>query len=581
MRSAANSTNGRDAMKPRKNVDVVKRSSQQELTATIPVSDSWEGKIDITGVTGIGNDVHTIGSLGLLSKSLVFRELCDCFDQFKIMDVHICGDVTKGVSANVSFNTVWNTNYAYRVSTDNGVNYTSYTYNDFIKLITTGDLTEAEQSNNLLTYLNTNYSYGKAINKPSNEQGSIVTQEITFPCIYGMAARRTIPNGFYQNVIGSNTYYSEPSYDEFSSYSSYIYQSKMPGAPMHLSLDIQGVSSSEKMMTIPTIMSGKLYEFKPELQNGRFIPCVLYGAKAQLPGMTGDENNRMLSVVQYFDENQSEWNTASSVKQTNTVVLEKGAEPTEQAPNDLYAILKEGVKIEITEIRGTRLDFIDNNQWTAYLNQVSTNASLTINDSYILKVMGYITVRFKQLRTTKNEIVESFSFLHWYISDGSSVLNEMIPLTGKGHYENDYMYFDIYIRKPNENWNNAITNASYSNNDYVYAILMGSVSNALRIYSYGVASDSSDFDMNNFFDDVIGTTYENNYSIAVGVKYKNSVISNSGKFTMNGGGLNIGRSTSDDYIAAVFTNNNTSISSTYVSKVDSLSGKTVPLLYVN
>ena len=580
MRSAANSTNGRDAMKPRKNVDVVKRSTQQELTATIPVSDSWEGKIDITGVTGMGNDVHTIGSLGLLSKSLVFRELCDCFDQFKIMDVHICGDVTKGVSANVSFNTVWNTNYAYRVSTDNGTNYTSYNYNDFIKLITTGDLTEADQSNNLLTYLNTNYSYGKVINKPSDEQGSILTQEITFPCIYGMAARRTIPNGFYQNVIGSNTYYSEPSYDEFASYSSYIYQSKMPGAPMHLSLDIQGVSSSEKMMTIPTIMSGKLYEFKPELQNGRFIPCVLYGAKAQLPGMTGDENNRILSVVQYFDESQSEWNTASSVKQTNTVVIEKGAEPTEQVPNELYAILKAGVKIEITEIRGTRVDFINNDQWTTYLNQVSTNASLTINDSYILKVMGYITVRFKQLRTTKNEIVESFSFLHWYISDGSSVLNEMIPLTGEGHYENDYMYFDIYIRGPKSTWTAEIGTAEYSNNKYVYAVAMGSVSNALRVYSYAAGSDSDKFDANYFVNKIIGSSNANNYSIVVGVKYKTDVISSSGNFLFNTGGLNIGRSTSDDYSGAAFINTGSTLVG-YSSKVDSLSGKTVPLLYVN
>ncbi len=580
MRSAANSTSGRDAMKPRKNVDVVKRSTQQELTATIPVSDSWEGRIDITGVTGMGNDVHTIGSLGLLSKSLVFRELCDCFDQFKIMDVHICGDVTKGVSANVTFNTVWNTDYAYRVSTDNGTNYTSYNYNDFIKLITTGELTEAEQSNNLLTYLNTNYSYGKVINKPSDEQGSIVTQEITFPCIYGMAARRTIPNGFYQNVIGSNNYYSEPSYDEFASYSSYIYQSKMPGAPMHLSLDIQGVSSSEKMMTIPTIMSGKLYEFKPELQNGRFIPCVLYGAKAQLPGMTGDENNRILSVVQYFDESQSEWNTASSVKQTNTVVIEKGEAPTEQVPNELYAILKAGVKIEITEIRGTRVNFINNEQWTAYLNQVSTNASLTINDSYILKVMGYITVRFKQLRTTKNEIVESFSFLHWYISDASSILNEMIPLTGKGHYENDYMYFDIYIRGPKSTWTFEIGTAEYSTNKYVYAVAMGSVSNALRVYSYAAGSDSDKFTANSFVNTTIGENNANNYSIVVGVNYKKGVISSSGKFLFNTGGLNVGRSTSDDYSGAMFINTGSSLAS-YSSKVDSLSGKTVPLLYVN
>ena len=81
MRSAANSTSGRDALKPRKNIDIVKRSTQQELTATIPISDSWTGRVVMNAQTGLGVDVHTIGSLGLLNKSIIFRELCDCFDQ--------------------------------------------------------------------------------------------------------------------------------------------------------------------------------------------------------------------------------------------------------------------------------------------------------------------------------------------------------------------------------------------------------------------------------------------------------------------------------------------------------------------
>ncbi|EDR24188.1 hypothetical protein EDI_017390 [Entamoeba dispar SAW760] len=523
----------------------------------------------MNNANGLGVDVHTIGSLGLLNKSIIFRELCDCFDQFKIMDVHICGDVAKGVSTKIDFNVVFNKEYAYRVSTDSGTSFTNVSYDQLITMITSGDLTEADKANDLLNYLNTNYAIGKKIVKPSGENGHIATQEVTFPCIYGMAAKRTIPSGFYQNNIDNNAVYSEPSYEEFASYSSYIYQSKMPGAPMHLSLDIQGVSSSEKMMTIPTIMSGKLYEFKPEIQNGRFIPTILYGARASIPGVKNNTESdktdtRLLSVIQYFDDSQLEWNSSSSVKYTDVSTLQKGAAPTEQAPNELYAILKATTRIEITSYRGTVLPFIDNAKWTTYLNDIVSGATLNIDDSYLLKVMGYITVRFKQLRTTRNEIVETYSFLRWSISDGTTNYSEQIPLTGKGHYTTQNGSFDIY---------------TISSNKYLYAIAFGNVNNAIRVYSMAAVDKNHAFDANSFINEV-GSNNVNNYSVIVGVNLNSDKLTGTAKFAYNVGALNIGRTNSDEYYAASYVSAN-SASTTYITKIDSVSGKTIPLLTGN
>lgn len=590
MRSAANSTSGRDALKPKKNIDVVKRSTQQELTATIPISDSWTGRVVMNAQSGLGVDVHTIGSLGLLNKSIIFRELCDCFDQFKIMDVHICGDVAKGVSTKIDFNVVFNKEYAYRVSTDSGTSFTNVSYDQLITMITSGDLTETDKVNDLLNYLNTNYAIGKKITKPSSENGSIATQEVTFPCIYGMAAKRTIPSGFYQNNVDNNAVYSEPSYEEFASYSSYIYQSKMPGAPMHLSLDIQGVSSSEKMMTIPTILSGRLYEFKPEIQNGRFIPTILYGARASIPGTkknteSDKSDTRLLGVLQYFDDSQLEWNSSSSVKYTDVSTLQKGDAPTEQAPNVLYAILKATTRIEITAYRGTVLPFIDNNKWTAYLNDIVNGATLNIDDSYLLKVMGYITVRFKQLRTTRNEVIETYSFLRWSIgmtdknTKETISYNEQIPLTGNGHYTTQNGSFDIFIRPKDNTWTALLGTSSLSSNKYLYAIAFGNVNNAIRVYSAAAVDKNHSFDAISFINDV-GSSNVNNYSVIVGVNLNSDKIIGTDKFDFNAGALNIGRTNSDEYYAASYVSAN-SASTTYVTKIDSISGKTIPLLTGN
>ncbi|EDR27723.1 hypothetical protein EDI_113620 [Entamoeba dispar SAW760] len=586
MRSFANSTNGRNAVKPKKNIDVVKRSTQQELTATIPVSDSWIGKVVLDNATGLGVDVHTIGSLGLLNKSIIFRELCDCFDQFKIMDVHICGDVAKGVSTKIEFNVVFNKEYAYRVSTDSGTSFTNVSYDQLIAMITSGDLTKADKANDLLTYLNTNYAIGKKIEKPSNDKGPIGTQEVTFPCIYGMAAKRTIPSGFYQNNTDGNVVYAEPSYEEFASYSSYIYQSKMPGAPMHLSLDIQGVSSSEKMMTIPTILSGRLYEFKPEIQNGRFIPTILYGARASIPGVKNNSDNdksdtRLLSVIQYFDDSQFEWNSDSSIKYTDVSTLQKGTAPTEQTPNALYPILKATTRIEITAYRGTVLPFIDNTKWTAYLNDIVTGATLNIDDNYLLKVMGYITVRFKQLRTTRNEVVETYSFMRWSISDGTHNYSEQIPLTGNGHYTTQNGSFDIFIRSKDSTWTALLGTSALSSNKYLYAIAFGSVNNSMRIFSSAAVDKNHAFDANSFINEV-GSANVNNYSVIVGVNLNSDKLTgaNTDKFAYNAGALNIGRTNSDEYYAASYASANSS-STTYVTKIDSISGKMIPLLTGN
>ncbi|EMS15841.1 hypothetical protein KM1_297190, partial [Entamoeba histolytica HM-3:IMSS] len=264
--------------------------------------------------------------------------MCDCFDQFKIMDVHICGDVSKGVSTLMNFKVCFIKSLSLQVSTDNGTNWRDITAAELLADINKEFFSE-RGAGEFIIYYNTNFYIGKP--ETSANGAVIATQVLSFPTVYGLASRRTVPPGFF-TPSPTGVSYVEPSFDVLSSYSSFIYQSKLPGASLHLSLDVAGVSSSEKMMTTPTMMAGKLYKFIPENQNGRFFPFIMYGAKATLPTGAGD----ITDALSFIDDGGISWTSNQGIPQEEEEIILSNANV------DLQDVILDNVKIKVHVRRG-------------------------------------------------------------------------------------------------------------------------------------------------------------------------------------------------------------------------------------
>ena len=91
-------------------VDLQKRNLNSELTVTIPTTDDWtparaEGFQDVDG-EGYSYSIINRSVIGMLAESELFLHFAQCFDQFKIMDHHLCIDVTKAPLLNVTIRNI-------------------------------------------------------------------------------------------------------------------------------------------------------------------------------------------------------------------------------------------------------------------------------------------------------------------------------------------------------------------------------------------------------------------------------------------------------------------------------------------
>ncbi|BFU26683.1 hypothetical protein, conserved [Entamoeba histolytica] len=461
------------------NVDIAKRNQRQELTVTIPVSTEWRGAMRHIGGRDY-SDVHTISSLSMLAGSRQFIEMCDCFDQFKIMDVHICGDVSKGVSTLMNFRVCFIKSISLQVSIDNGLNWTDI---DAAELLVDANHVyfEEGQAGEFIAYYNGNFYIGK----PEHGAGYpiIATQVLSFPTVYGLASRRTVPPGFF-TPSPTGVSYVEPSFDVLSSYSSFIYQSKLPGASLHLSLDVAGVSSSEKMMTTPTMMAGKLYKFIPENQNGRFYPFIMYGAKATLPTGAGD----ITDALSFIDDGGISWSGNVGIPQEEEEII------LDNANVDLQDVIRDNVKIKVRVGRGIVVGGFQGSDAAdveaAYKQELANHTTVDTDGSYIMKIMGYITVRFKQLRSSPLEIVEAYNFVRCQSSWRNPTTGEVashdsiISLNGLGQFVQDGVSGFVIERGDGESWTDALKRYGVENIPVDTFLTLGSLAEGTGITSY-------------------------------------------------------------------------------------------------
>ncbi|EDR24267.1 hypothetical protein EDI_292670 [Entamoeba dispar SAW760] len=384
--------------------------------------------------------------------------MCDCFDQFKIMDVHICGDVSKGVSTLMNFRVCFIKSISLQVSTDNGSTWTDIDAADLL-VDANHVYFEEGQAGEFIEYYNGNFYIGK----PEHGAGYpvIATQVLSFPTVYGLASRRTVPPGFF-TPSPTGVSYVEPSFDVLSSYSSFIYQSKLPGASLHLSLDVAGVSSSEKMMTTPTMMAGKLYKFIPENQNGRFYPFIMYGAKATLPTGDGD----ITDALSFIDDGGISWTGNAGIPQEEEEIILDNA--------------------NVGGFQGSDAADVE----AAYKQELANHTSVDSDGSYIMKIMGYITVRFKQLRSSPLEIVEAYNFVRCQSSwkdtqTGQTVSHDsVISLNGLGQFVQDGVSGFVIERGDGESWSDALKRYGYENLPVDTFMTIGSLAEGTGITSY-------------------------------------------------------------------------------------------------
>ena len=231
-----------------KNVDVAKKALNAELTACVSKNETMDITCRDFGDEYLyGCKVNNI--LAMISEDKLVWHLVRTFDDFKIMKLHVCVDL-------IDLPCMY-----YQISS------CSADYKYFVKEYQFGKeiWTEVTLDDERLDDYRADivHNYEGIINFANP-----IVMPIEVPVTICAAATRAIPNGLLvrddsyipqnptlqnSDFLPNGTYYG-PNWDRLMSYSSAVWQSKMPGAPVHLSLEIQGSSNSERMMTSPTEM---------------------------------------------------------------------------------------------------------------------------------------------------------------------------------------------------------------------------------------------------------------------------------------------------------------------------------------
>lgn len=420
-----------------KNVDIAKRNLQGELTVTVPISCDWTGNINpginagaVNFDIGIGTDVHTRSIVGALTESELFRKLATCFDDFRISDAHLCIDVAKapifrlpadGVIAHhhiryrqtVGIDQTWHDAPALNSPLD-------FTRMPFFDQNggTAGDFVEAFRTAYVL--------YGnQLVGTFTNNQADSVTGLVDVVPMFLVAAasKRTIPTGFFQYdpSIPNGGAYVEPSFDELMSYGSCIYQSKMPGAQVHLSLDVKGSSTSERSITYPTDVITKLNSFSPMQQNGRFCPFVLYGVKTG--GLTS--SNILSAIGGSSGEDFSYLSGQAGVVADGSFNLPEFNIPVAHTFNNGdYDCIRANYEVQVSRVINYDIAGLNTTNPDAVVLLLFGNFDNRDLDNfvtnYVLNVQGYITCRFKRLKTISSHPVYTFCNIGISFNDSGS-----------------------------------------------------------------------------------------------------------------------------------------------------------------
>lgn len=436
MRRVANATKPVPRNRSR-NLDIAKRNFSGELTVTVPVNEEWEGYL--TRPNGLTNytDVRTKSVIGMMAESDIMKKLGACFDDVKIVDAHMCIDMSKVPH---SIYTCSNTPRHYIFSI---YHETLSAQHPVFTTQPVGYITDFATEMSVPVCFDDKDDCNDFIDSILGEDGTWVfgqgnmlyypAFDIEGPTVIGAATRRVIPDGFFQSpsYTGNNFGYTEPSWNELASYGSFIFQSKMPGTGVHLSLDVKGTSNSERMMTYPTEMLWNPTKISPQQQAGRFVPFVIYGVNvANLGESPFDASNYyMVSKDSLIFNEEGTRNYPYNVLvrrgiYSNTAVINPEVHPVYDMLNGYTVVVDYIDNYSFNYTNGFAL-YSQDEERVKLNNQGEVDAIVHAEASknslqYCLSVQGYISVRLKHLRTHSLYLINTYPRIGFYSSTSFS-----------------------------------------------------------------------------------------------------------------------------------------------------------------
>lgn len=379
-----------NATKPRTNssniVDLQRRHLNSELTVTIPENENVKGTLEPNGE--YLERVNTVSLLAQLAENKLMRNFKRVFDQFKIIGSHLCIDVTQAPYFEVQINKVdWTLD---NIFYNDGGNWKQYD---------NANLPEAVV-NRLGDY------FAPGIKDFSEAVEGQPSKYVELPFTVGCSSRRTIPENYFVSREGQR--YSRPTWNEMMSYGSAIWESKLPGAPIHLSMDIQASSNTERSMTFPTEVLDKVCYMTPMLQGGRFCPIYMFGVR--IKKLQGNELKNELGLqLNGGDEKHVTLHVGGGMEEDDPAFPCGG--------NVIRAFVVYNDQRYEFVVRG-RYSFGDDVQsepdyWFEYDDR---------RVDYCLSVQGYHTCRMKQLRTLLGTELAIYNRIgvNYVIDDGSN-----------------------------------------------------------------------------------------------------------------------------------------------------------------
>lgn len=399
-----------NATKPQRNVstivDLQKRNFRSELTVTIPDNDNLT-----LGFVEHADHFYASTSFNALStcaNSKLFQHFVNCFDQMKLMDVHYCIDLANSPQYYADILQMGCQRLQMAYSLDDGANW-----NEFYGVTNIDDPIDPNHqihviTQNTMNIIDANFPangmYPAAVGNP------VTVKTFETPITVCAATRRAIPRGFFQP--DPSVQFATPEFADLMAYGSAIYQSKMPGSGVHLSLDCMGSSNSERMMTYPTQMINRLYQFQPALQNGRFAPTIMIGVKADK--YSQDQlRNELLALCNSWGDGTVTFNNPPNPQFTGNwqgfVAVGERWDDAQGAYVPLPLLVK--VRCEYS------FDMIDGGGVHTPMTQQEFEARVQYNDlsnqNVKLSIQGYHSCRFKQLRTMPADKAWIFGYLNF------------------------------------------------------------------------------------------------------------------------------------------------------------------------
>lgn len=466
--------------KPRIVDNYKKRNLNSSLSITIP--------FNVTLDTGVMQNVYSVDTLSLLSGSSTFNHFARVFDQFKVQSVHLCIDLSQPATSDYEMKVLYTlplddnyNDYGYKIYLDGELQtYENVTvFKDAIKELLTNTfyddendhidtdhdvsglleaflimLTEGQGcciSDKVLAHgIDTEFynSDGNTVsyNVPADAVNAVSVSCTTYQMI-GAAGLRQIPRGFYNAPTINNEILMKPNiYEEgfIESCGNYIHQSYMPGAPLHLSLDMIGTSATEKSLYFPTSVCENISVLDSLNQSGRFCPVCLVQNKLKYNSgrdilVNGSAVENAYNIV-YENQNQM-------VREIQFKFVINAHEIVVHVPFCYYPTVSVGNQAVynvagVYDCIGTmtgdgfvydQLDGIEDDNWRkwVYNKMPLSNVAYCLYDSNLFNLGGgqlsmqcYVDIRFKDLRNVLSLRKVNYPYLQAYIS-GSFVLNDV------------------------------------------------------------------------------------------------------------------------------------------------------------